>query len=107
MIAHFVTTDGDVRSLEIANGLSLMEGARSSGIHIEGRCEGSLACSTCHVIIEAKWFERVGEPSLDELDMLDLVTVGFSPTSRLCCQIIASPELDGIVVRLPAKRREA
>jgi 2Fe-2S ferredoxin len=100
----FIDPERGAMPVEALEGLSVMEAGRRAGVDIEGRCEGSLACSTCHVLVDPDWFERVGEPSLDEQDMLDLVTVGLSPTSRLCCQIIAAPELDGLVVALPAKR---
>ena len=71
---------------------------------IEGACEGSLACSTCHVIVDAVWFEKLSEPTEDEEDMLDLA-FGLEKTSRLGCQIVMSDELDGLVVKLPAGSR--
>jgi 2Fe-2S ferredoxin len=81
-------------------GLSVMEIAHKHGVDIEGACEGSLACSTCHVIVDDVWFQRLEEPSEDEEDMLDLA-FGLEETSRLGCQIIMSEELDGLVVKLP------
>jgi ferredoxin len=71
---------------------------------LEGACEASLACSTCHVIVEQSYFDRLAEPSEEEEDMLDLATC-LSATSRLGCQIILSQELDGIEVTLPPYTR--
>lgn len=101
----FIDPQDGRREIDAADGLSVMEAGRRAGIDIEGRCEGSLACSTCHVVVDPDWFDLAGEPSLDEQDMLDLVALGLSSTSRLCCQIIVSEELDGLVVALPARRQ--
>jgi len=85
-------------------GLSVLEIAHKHGVDIEGACEGSLACSTCHVIVDAEWFEKLGDPTEDEEDMLDLA-FGLEKTSRLGCQIVMSDELDGLVVKVPAGSR--
>ena len=100
----FVERDGTRREVEAPIGLSVMEIAHRHGIDIEGACEGSLACSTCHVIVEPDWFERLETPTEDEEDMLDLA-FGLTRTSRLGCQIIMSEALDGLTVRLPAATR--
>ena len=97
----FIETDGTRREVDAPVGLSVLEIAHRHGIDIEGACEGSLACSTCHVILEPEWFDRLEEPSEDEEDMLDLA-FGLTRTSRLGCQIIITDELDGLTVRLPA-----
>ena len=68
---------------------------------LEGTCEGQMACSTCHVIVEPQWFGRLPDASEDEEDMLDLAA-GATATSRLSCQIDLTEELDGIEVRIPA-----
>ncbi len=96
----FVETDGTERPVNAPVGLSLLEIAHMHNIDIEGACEGSLACSTCHVIIETTWFTELEEPSEDEEDMLDLA-FGLTRTSRLGCQIIMTEQLDGLTVRLP------
>ena len=70
-------------------------------IDLEGACEGSLACSTCHVIIEPSWFSRLNLPSWDEEDMLDLASI-LTPTSRLGCQILLTEKLAGLVVYIPS-----
>ena len=101
----FIDQQSGRREIDAAGGLSVMEAGRRAGVDIEGRCEGSLACSTCHVVVHPDWYGQVGEPSLDEQDMLDLVAVGLSSTSRLCCQIIVAEELDGLVVTLPGSRQ--
>jgi len=82
----------------------VLEIAHKHGVDIEGACEGSLACSTCHVIVDAEWFEKLGDPTEDEEDMLDLA-FGLEKTSRLGCQIVMSDELDGLVVKVPAGSR--
>lgn len=76
------------------------EGASTLGEYIECACSGIMACSTCHVVLDDKWFEKVGPPGEAEQDMLDLA---YSPrdTSRLGCQIVLTKELDGMVVKLP------
>ena len=76
------------------------EGASTLGEYIECACSGIMACSTCHVVIDPEWIDRVGMPNEDEQDMLDLA---YSPrkTSRLGCQVVITKDLDGLVVRLP------
>lgn len=98
----FVEPDGTRKEVDAPLGLSVLEIAHRNDIDIEGACEGSLACSTCHVIVDPAWFERLEEPSEDEEDMLDLA-FGLTPTSRLGCQIIITEELDGLTVTLPAE----
>jgi 2Fe-2S ferredoxin len=85
-------------------GLSVLEIAHRHGIDIEGACEGSLACSTCHVIVDPEWYELLKDATEDEEDMLDLA-FGLTKTSRLGCQIIITEELDGLTVNLPAATR--
>src|SRR5919202_2514569 len=100
----FIEKNGQPREVEAPLGLSVLEVAHKHGIDIEGACEGSLACSTCHVIVDAEWYDLLKEASEDEEDMLDLA-FGLTATSRLGCQIIMSEELDGLVVRLPTATR--
>jgi ferredoxin, 2Fe-2S len=100
----FIERDGTRREVDAPLGLSVLEIAHENAIDIEGACEGSLACSTCHVIIDAEWYELLKEASEDEEDMLDLA-FGLTATSRLGCQIIITEELDGLVVKLPASTR--
>ena len=102
----FIKPDGTRIDVDAPNGLSVLEIAHenSDKLFLEGACEGSLACSTCHVIVESDWFELLATPTEDEEDMLDLA-FGLTQTSRLGCQIIMSPEFDGLVVRLPAATR--
>ncbi|MBC6440401.1 MAG: 2Fe-2S iron-sulfur cluster binding domain-containing protein [Rhodospirillales bacterium] len=96
----FIVRDGSRVEIDAPEGLSLLEIARKYDIDIEGACEGSLACSTCHVIVDQDDFERLEEPTEDEEDMLDLA-FGLTRTSRLGCQIILTEELDGLTVTLP------
>jgi 2Fe-2S ferredoxin len=100
----FIERDGTRREVDAPLGLSVLEIAHKHGVDIEGACEGSLACSTCHVIVDAEWYELLKEASEDEEDMLDLA-FGLTQTSRLGCQIIMSEELDGLTVKLPAATR--
>lgn len=96
----FIEPDGTRKEVDAPLGLSVLEVAHRNDIDIEGACEGSLACSTCHVIVDPDWFRRLEEPSEDEEDMLDLA-FGLRPTSRLGCQIIITEDLDGLTVTLP------
>ena len=100
----FMLKDGTRKEVDAPIGLSVLEIAHNNGVDIEGACEGSLACSTCHVIVEAMWFEKLAPASEDEEDMLDLA-FGLTHTSRLGCQIRMSEALDGLVVKLPAATR--
>ena len=100
----FIERDGSQREVDAPLGLSVLEIAHRNEIDLEGACEGSLACSTCHVVISEEDFDRLSEPTEDEEDMLDLA-FGLTQTSRLGCQIIITEELDGLTVRLPAATR--
>ena len=100
----FVERNGTRREVEAPLGLSVLEIAHKNAIDIEGACEGSLACSTCHVIVDPQWYELLNEASEDEEDMLDLA-FNLTVTSRLGCQIVISEELDGLTVQLPAATR--
>ena len=100
----FILKDGSRKEVDAPLGLSVLEIAHRNHVDIEGACEGSLACSTCHVIVEGPWFDKLSPASEDEEDMLDLA-FGLTATSRLGCQIVMTEELDGLVVRLPASTR--
>ena len=84
----------------------MLEIAHRNSVDIEGACEGSLACSTCHVIVDGAWFSKLAKPTEDEEDMLDLA-FDLQETSRLGCQLIMTDALDGLVVKLPAGSRNA
>tara|TARA_B100000287_G_scaffold435312_1_gene503008 strand:- start:8521 stop:8850 length:330 start_codon:yes stop_codon:yes gene_type:complete len=100
----FIEPDGKEKVVEAQNGLSLLEVAHNNGVLLEGACEGSLACSTCHLIVEKDFFDKLPDPSEEEEDMLDLAW-GLTHTSRLGCQIIVSDELDGMKVKIPTGTR--
>jgi len=102
----FVELDGTRREVDAPLGLSVLEVAHKHGVDIEGACEGSLACSTCHVIVDPAWFGRLVPPTEDEEDMLDLA-FGLEKTSRLGCQIVITAQLDGLIVKLPPGTRNA
>ena len=100
----FIQRDGSRKEVDAPIGLSVLEIAHRNDVDIEGACEGSLACSTCHVIVESDWIELLKDASEDEEDMLDLA-FDLTKTSRLGCQIVITEELDGLTVRLPAATR--
>lgn len=102
----FIERDGTRREVDAPLGLSVLEIAHRHDIDVEGACEGSLACSTCHVIVDKAWFGKLTDPTEDEEDMLDLA-FGLEETSRLGCQIVMTEELDGLTVKLPAATRNA
>ena len=100
----FIDPEGTRRDVDAPVGLSVLEIAHKNDIDLEGACEGSLACSTCHVIVEQEWYDLLNDASEDEEDMLDLA-FGLTKTSRLGCQIIMSEELDGLTLKLPSGTR--
>jgi ferredoxin, 2Fe-2S len=102
----FIERNGTHREVDAPLGLSVLEVAHKHGVDIEGACEGSLACSTCHVVVDRAWAEQLAKPTEDEEDMLDLA-FDLQETSRLGCQIIITEALDGLVVALPAGARNA
>ncbi|XP_038987462.1 adrenodoxin-like protein 2, mitochondrial [Phoenix dactylifera] len=101
----FVDKDGEEKVIQVPIGMSMLEAAHENDIELEGACEGSLACSTCHVIVmDMEYYNKLEDPVDEENDMLDLA-FGLTETSRLGCQVIAKPELDGIRLALPAATR--
>jgi 2Fe-2S ferredoxin len=100
----FITVDGQTQEVDAPLGLSVLEIAHRNKIDLEGACEGSLACSTCHVIVESEWYDLLTDATEDEEDMLDLA-FGLTHTSRLGCQITMTDELDGLTVRVPSGTR--
>ena len=95
---------GDTKTIEVENGLTVMEGAIQNEITgIDADCGGSMACATCHVYVEDKWFNKIPKAEDAENDMIDMA---FEPkkNSRLSCQIIVSDELDGLEVTTPKKQ---
>ena len=100
----FIERDGSRREVDAPLGVSVLEVARRHDIDIEGACEGSLACSTCHIIVDPEWYDLLNEATEDEEDMLDLA-FNLTKTSRLGCQIVITEELDGLTVQLPAATR--
>ena len=103
---RFVSADGSkTREVDAPGGHRLLEIAQNDGQPLEGTCEGQMACSTCHVIVAAEDFARLPVASEEEEDMLDLA-IGASRTSRLACQILLTPDLDGLTVRMPPQHRD-
>ena len=102
---RFVSSDGDSREIEAEAGAILLEVAQNDGQPLEGTCEGQMSCSTCHVIVAPEDFARLPRASEEEEDMLDLA-IGAARTSRLACQIVLTPELDGVTVRMPPEHRD-
>ncbi|KAK9715933.1 hypothetical protein RND81_06G199500 [Saponaria officinalis] len=100
----FVEKDGTEVHAEVPVGTNMLEAAHSVDVELEGACEGSCACSTCHVIVmDMSYYNKLPDPMDEEYDMLDLA-FGLTKTSRLGCQIEATPEIDGIRFALPVTR---
>ncbi|KAI9024270.1 2Fe-2S ferredoxin-type domain-containing protein [Phycomyces nitens] len=101
---HFETPEGEEIDVKATEGDSLLDLAQRYDIDLECACEGSLACSTCHVICDPEYYEKMEEPTDEENDMLDLA-FGLTETSRLGCQIFMDKSLDGLKVRIPSATR--
>ncbi|MGX1097841.1 2Fe-2S iron-sulfur cluster-binding protein [Amorphus sp. MBR-141] len=100
----YITADAETHEVNAEPGSTVMENAvRNMVPGIEAECGGACACATCHVYVDEGWRERVGDPSPMEEDMLDFA-YDVQPNSRLSCQIKVTPELDGLVVRVPERQ---
>ena len=100
----YIEHNGKSHEIEVANGLSVMEGAVQNNIPgIDADCGGSCACATCHVYVDKKWFDKLSKKDSAEEDMLDMA---YEPKkfSRLSCQLSVTNELDGLVVKMPSKQ---
>jgi ferredoxin len=102
---RFTDSQGNVTEGEGEAGQSLLEVGQALGLPLEGTCEGQMACSTCHVIVDAEWFGKLPETSEEEEDMLDFAA-GVRRTSRLSCQIDLTEEMDGLSVTVPAEAHD-
>ncbi|KAI9334523.1 2Fe-2S ferredoxin-type domain-containing protein [Zopfochytrium polystomum] len=100
----YILPDGEKKVVYAKEGWNLLDLAHANNIELEGACEGSLACSTCHLILDQKHYDQLEEPCDEENDMLDLA-FGLTETSRLGCQVVMTPELDDIFVRIPSATR--
>ena len=105
-MAKITYTDqqGNSKTIDVENGLSVMEGAIQNNIlGIDADCGGSMACATCHVYVEEKWLDKLPKAEDGEIDMIDMA---FEPkkNSRLSCQLIVNDELDGLQVTTPEKQ---
>ena len=99
----FIVAGDQTISIDAADGISLMEVARREGVPgIVAECGGACSCATCHVLVDEVWSERVGPATGSERDMLEFAD-DVGPTSRLSCQIKVTPDLQGLVVRLPGQ----
>ena len=100
----YIEHSGKSNTIEVQNGLSVMEGAVQNNIPgIDADCGGSMACATCHVYVKEEWFNKLPKKEDGEEDMLDMA---YEPRkfSRLSCQLIVSDELEGLVINLPVKQ---
>ena len=100
----YIAHSGKSHTIEVQNGLSVMEGAVQNDIPgIDADCGGSMACATCHVYVKEEWFNKLPKKEDGEEDMLDMA---YEPRkiSRLSCQLIVSDELEGLVINLPVKQ---
>jgi ferredoxin len=98
----FIDPNGKPVEIAAELGDSLLRVGQAAGLPLEGTCEGQMACSTCHVIVAADWFDRLAPASEEEEDMLDFAA-GARRTSRLSCQIELTAEMDGLTVSVPAE----
>ena len=95
---------GNSKTVEVENGLSVMEGAIQNDIPgIDADCGGAMACATCHVYVEAKWFDKLSKAEEAEIDMIDMAHEP-KKNSRLSCQLIVTDEMEGIIVTTPEKQ---
>ena len=100
----YIDTQGNSKTIDVENGLSVMEGAIQNDVPgIDADCGGSMACATCHVYVEEKWLDKLSKAEDGEIDMIDMA---FEPqkNSRLSCQLIVTNELDGLKVTTPKKQ---
>ena len=100
----YITHDNKNHTIDVQNGLTVMEGAVQNNIPgIDADCGGGMACATCHVYVKDEWFDKINKKSEGEDDMIDQA---YEPkkSSRLSCQIQVSPEIDGLEVHLPGKQ---
>ena len=104
LVTVIFISKGERREIKVPLGTTVLEAAHNNDIDLEGACEGSLACSTCHVIVDKTFYSRLEKAKEDEEDMLDLA-FGLTPTSRLGCQIILTKELDGIILTIHDETR--
>ncbi|MCW2349742.1 MULTISPECIES: 2Fe-2S iron-sulfur cluster-binding protein [unclassified Sphingobium] len=104
-LVRFISANGEhVQEVEASAGDILLDVAQAAGQPLEGTCEGQMACSTCHVIVDAEHFSKLPRASEDEEDMLDLAAA-TTRTSRLSCQIVLSDALETLTVHIPAESR--
>lgn len=98
----YVSSSGNESRVDVRNGDNLMLGAVLNNVRgVDGECGGCLSCATCHVYIDPEWVDRLPAPDPMEVEMLDGVAAERRDTSRLSCQILVSPELDGLRVEIP------
>ena len=101
----YIAHDGSVRRLEVDDGTSVMQAAIANGVAgIVAECGGSQMCATCHVYVADEWTEKIAPMQATEDAMLDTAASERKPNSRLSCQIVMSPELDGLVVHMPERQ---
>lgn len=98
----WVIEEGNEITVDVQDGLNLMEAATANNVpYIEGDCGGCLSCATCHVFVDEAWMDKTGEVDDVEDSMLEMTDVERKFNSRLSCQLIASVELDGLILRVP------
>ena len=100
----YIDSSGNQKTIDVANGLTVMEGAVQNNIPgIDADCGGGMACATCHVYVKEEWFNKLPKAEDGEQDMIDMA---FEPkkNSRLSCQLIVSDDLDGLIVNIPSKQ---
>lgn len=102
---RFLTSSGNIVEAIAEPGDNLLRVGQAAGLPLEGTCEGQMACSTCHVIVDPEWFDRLPAACEEEEDMLDFAAAACR-TSRLSCQIELTGELDGLTVTVPSEAHD-
>ena len=100
----YITSENETHTIDVDNGLTVMEGAVQNDIPgIDADCGGGMACATCHVYVKEEWLDKLPKKEDGEEDMLDMAVVP-KKNSRLSCQLIVSDDLDGLIVNIPSKQ---
>ena len=100
MIKIILNNGAEKKNIEVKENSTILDVARKENIELEGSCEGSLACSTCHILISSTWYSKLKRPTREERELLEILP-NIKENSRLGCQIKITKELDGIEISLP------
>ena len=96
----FFIDEEETKEVLIKGKKNILEISRKENLNIEGACEGSMACSTCHIIVDNKWYSKLKPPCINEVEMLALLP-NYQKNSRLGCQVVITKKLDGFICKIP------